>query len=264
MSLLRLALAASGSPLFLSLSATAAQLQKVDFSLPAYQGTGTNYTITGRTGVAPALGTNANGTVMITSGLTPANFSRSLTGTVDGSYLDVERPAIYDPAAFGTGTGANGQVYLTLDQLNGSGSGMSVSFDMAAPNATADQYSNNYVTVEYKFDGGAWTEVPTRMAQPGILGLVGISGDTNGDGVTDTTITTGFVRLTRTIAGIFANSAQFRLRLFSGTDDEFAIDNFTVSGTFIPTAIPEPSTYGLMGAGALGGFAMIRRRRRSL
>ena len=66
-----------------------------------------------------------------------------------------------------------------------------------------------------------------------------------------------------TTANLVGKTVGLRITATSGDSSGFNttgwIDNIAVNAT----AVPEPSTYGLLGAGALAGVAMLRRRRRA-
>lgn len=68
----------------------------------------------------------------------------------------------------------------------------------------------------------------------------------------------GVVLGSATTDSSFIGSFQYAgFGVANGTAANFQVDNFSVS------VVPEPSTYGLMGAGALGALALVRRRKRA-
>ena len=135
-----------------------------------------------------------------------------------------------------------------------------MSFDFAAPNTTTSRYNstNDYLRIEYSVDGGAWTPALSTIGSGS--GKTWMVADLNGDSTYETTVGPAFTYLSRAITGVTcSNSFQIRLHFVSLAKDQYAVDNLTLNGDFAP--VPEPSAYGLLGAGALAVVAVARRRR---
>ncbi len=120
----------------------------------------------------------------------------------------------------------------------------------------------NSLTVEYDFstpDGIAVEEVPGHRVYFSSTGAANSwSLLNNFSGVTVA------ATLNQTISGLnWATGTQAYILWAddnaAATDSNFAIDNVRWTGA---TAVPEPSTYGLLGAGALSAIALARRRRK--
>lgn len=254
-------------------SAHAALLQTVDFSVQD-QG----YTLSGDGGSGTYAVGGAGGLVAV--GAAPLTFSAQPTG-FSGNYFATERPNNVNGTAYSYVAGGDSgkpaaAVYLTLPQANGTLANGSVtfSFTYAAPNASADRYDGvgsdspwSQTVMEYRVDGGAW-QTALALQGRGIAGgnSFGMWWDDNFDGVfddSDTQVTGTAAPVARTITGMtITSSFQARIRLVSSTQEEMALDDISVSSPgFI--AIPEPATYGWMGAGACGIALGSGRRRRS-
>lgn len=106
-----------------------------------------------------------------------------------------------------------------------------------------------------------WTAVPTLTFTSPNTGVGGGSVAINGNSASNRT-----AGLTATIAGLtFADGDELWIRFTDGatsTQHQLAIDNFVFSATQATVPVPEPSSFLLLGLGALGVVRHTRRTKR--
>lgn len=194
----------------------------------------------------------------ITVGSASGFFSNQITVNISGGSLTAQRLQLANNGTLNISGGTvNSTTYSVLFSTNG------------AAGSNILNLSGGSVT------GGSTTT--SLLQSTTITATIGGSAIVNGSSITSfgNTIANGSSTLN------FLNNWTGSLNLNSSTDwssaligsgatlngtdiDNTNINRFNiVGGTISLNAVPEPSTYGLMGAGALAGVAFVRRRRKT-
>lgn len=210
-------------------------------------------------------GANAAAGAVVTTGLpsaaigSTAALDTSNTGSAEGWYnadstglgTDDYAFGIFAKAAQNTAT-ERGTVFM----LNGDIGGYNIT--LGANGWEASAYNIAYISQPTAFTANTWAHL--AMIRTGGVTTFYIDGIAQA-GTYATASTLGQMQISVSPGGSTA---------FDGWLDEARVVQFTAgeSTTNIlnaltgASAIPEPSTYGLLGAGALAGVAIVRRRRR--
>ncbi|WP_452229093.1 T9SS type A sorting domain-containing protein [Lacinutrix sp. MEBiC02404] len=143
--------------------------------------------------------------------------------------------------------GGDGSITITLDPINISNYlNMELSIGMAAPNATYNRYeAEDFIMVEYQVDGGTWTRAHYASGGPETASEAGrFRYDDNRDGfynAFETVIETEMVYFNANLnsisgSSIAGTSMNIRVTTLSGVQEEMAIDNIRLTGTFTLSA----------------------------
>lgn len=143
--------------------------------------------------------------------------------------------------------GGDGTITITLDPINISNYlNMELSIGMAAPDATYNRYeAQDFIMVEYQVDGGAWIRAHYASGGPEGGNAAGrFRYDDNRDGshyALETVIETSMVYFNanlNSISGysVAGSSMNIRVTALSGVQEEMAIDNIRLTGTFTLSA----------------------------
>lgn len=116
----------------------------------------------------------------------------------------------------------------------------------SAPLSQAALISINLTNADFQAGGAGWTAV-------------------NGSGTNSMSAQTAVLAYDNTQASLLGDTIALRVMSMDADLGSVAwnrtgmVDDFSVNAT----AVPEPATYGLMGAGALASAAFVRRRKRA-
>lgn len=189
----------------------------------------------------------------------PAGWTASFSGTPTYGGTNGGTTATGGVWAFGT-TGE-----YSLGALR-SGTPGNITFDVSFTNNTGSTITSITFTWDYEQYRYQNTSGFT-LAGTGALSLASLSSYSLSGSATGTSGTATVTPVSVTLSSLsISNGSSFGLRWvttdLSGTDNNLAIDNFSMTAT---SAVPEPSTYAaLAGACALGGVMWHRRRQRVL
>ncbi len=204
---------------------------------------------------------------LISINLTNADFQTGGAGwtAVNGSGTN-SVPSNYFEGVVGISTSA---AFLKSDGGNYIQQALTTSEAGAVDATTFGQYTVDF-NFGYRRDGSTNGDLNLRVALWNITDGVELAGQTftivnPGVGANSFALTTATLAYDNTQASLLGDTIALRVMSMDADLGSVAwnrtgmVDDFSVNAT----AVPEPATYGLMGAGALASAAFVRRRKRA-
>lgn len=207
-------------------------------------GEGTRYT------VQEGFSDGADDYFIRTDGLTGASGIPAYTGFLGDFFWAAEDTITTD--------NPGGKAILEFSGINLQGlSSFFISIDIGAGSQTAFDSIDDFVNVDYRFDGGSWMTA-LSFQNDGQTSNAGLWLDSDLDGIGDTGLL-GLELQTISSGPLAAASGFIDLRIdtvMTGGDEAIAFDNLAINGI---AAVPEPATTVLF-VGAVAAMVILRRR----